>query len=89
MSVTNSVLMRYEDEFKRRLQKLSRTYDLTTMKIFIVVECLGDSRVCSTYNPEKRGNWDAFLHLCANLSRGFNSENDFARIRGGIFLPRL
>lgn len=61
MSVTNSVLMRYEDEFKRRLQKLSRTYDLTTMKIFIVVECLGDSRVCSTYNPEKRGNWDTFL----------------------------
>lgn len=62
MSVTtSSALIRYEDELKRRLQKLSRTYDLTTMKIFVVVECLGDSRVCSTYNPEKRSNWDHFL----------------------------
>ena len=34
-------LIRYDDELKRRLEKLSRTYDLTTMKIFICVECLG------------------------------------------------
>ena len=62
MSVTtSSALIRYEDELKRRLQKLSRTYDLTTMKIFIVVECLGDARVCSTYNPEKRNKLDTFL----------------------------
>lgn len=61
MSVTTSSVIRYEDELKRRLQKLSRTYDLTTMKIFIVVECLGDGRVCSTYNPEKRNKWDSFL----------------------------
>ena len=34
-------MIRYDDELKRRLEKLSRTYDLTTMKIFICVECLG------------------------------------------------
>lgn len=61
MSANSSNLVRQEDELKRRLQKLSRTYDLTTMKIFIVVESLSDSRVCSTYNPEKRNKWDTFL----------------------------
>ena len=35
-------MIRYDDELKRRLEKLSRTYDLTTMKIFICVECLGE-----------------------------------------------
>lgn len=41
MSTSTTSLIRYDDEIKRRLEKLSRTYDLTTMKIFIAVECLG------------------------------------------------
>ncbi|XP_069142724.1 uncharacterized protein [Argopecten irradians] len=58
---TNS-LIRYEDELRRRLEKLSRTYDLTTMKIFMVVECVGEEMVCSTYSPEQRVRWESFLN---------------------------
>ncbi|WAR08850.1 hypothetical protein MAR_018808 [Mya arenaria] len=60
MSSTTS-LIRYDDEIKRRLEKLSRTYDLTTMKIFIAVECLGEELVTCTYNATKKGRWEAFL----------------------------
>ena len=45
MSTSTTSLIRYDDEIKRRLEKLSRTYDLTTMKIFIAVECLGECNV--------------------------------------------
>ena len=54
-------LMHYEDELKRRLEKLSRNYDLATMKIFIAVETLGESLVYSTYNPERKNKWEFFL----------------------------
>ncbi|KAL4233221.1 hypothetical protein ACF0H5_007905 [Mactra antiquata] len=60
MSSTRS-LIRYEDELKRRLEKLARTYDLTTMKIFIVVECLGEDLVTCTYNAAKKSRWETFL----------------------------
>lgn len=60
MSSTVS-LIRYEDELKRRLEKLSRTYDLTTMKIFIAVECLGEELVTCTYNSSKKSRWESFL----------------------------
>lgn len=52
---------RYSHELRMRLDKLSRTYDLTTMKIFMTVEALGDSNVYSIYDPEKRLNWEVFL----------------------------
>lgn len=54
-------LIRYDDELKRRLEKLSRTYDLTTMKIFIAVECLGEELVTSTYNAGRKPRWESFL----------------------------
>ncbi|KAK3577452.1 hypothetical protein CHS0354_032303 [Potamilus streckersoni] len=56
-----STFIRYEDELKRRLEKLSRTYDLATMKIFITVECLGEELVTSTYNAARKGKWETFL----------------------------
>ncbi|OWF44995.1 uncharacterized protein LOC110457565 isoform X2 [Mizuhopecten yessoensis] len=62
MSVASAnTLIRYEDELRRRLEKLSRTYDLTTMKIFVVVECVGEELVCSTYSPDQRDRWGSFL----------------------------
>ena len=39
-----------DEELKRRLEKLSRSYDLTTMKIFMTVEALGENNVYSTYD---------------------------------------
>ncbi|XP_053396778.1 uncharacterized protein LOC128556274 [Mercenaria mercenaria] len=60
MSSTTS-LIRYDDELKRRLEKLSRTYDLTTMKIFIAVECLGEELVTCTYNAGRKSRWETFL----------------------------
>ncbi|XP_005091195.1 uncharacterized protein LOC101851849 [Aplysia californica] len=50
-----------DDELKRRLEKLSRSYDLTTMKIFMTVEALGEANVYSTYDLEKKVKWDPFL----------------------------
>lgn len=50
-----------DEELKRRLEKLSRNYDLTTMKIFMTVEALGESNVYSTYDLEKKSNWSSFL----------------------------
>ncbi|KAK3098998.1 hypothetical protein FSP39_025135 [Pinctada imbricata] len=61
MSVSSSSFIRYDDELKRRLEKLSRVYDFGTMKIFMTVECLGEDRVSCTYNPDKRSKWDSFL----------------------------
>lgn len=61
MSLTTS-LIRYDNELKRRLEKLARTYDLTTMKIFIAVECLGEELVMSTYNSAKKARWEPFLN---------------------------
>jgi len=55
-------MIRYEDELRRRLEKLSRTYDLTTMKIFIVVECIGEELVCSTFNSDRKIKWETFLN---------------------------
>lgn len=40
---------------------MSRTYDLTTMKIFIAVECLGEELVTCTYNANKKARWETFL----------------------------
>lgn len=54
-------MIRYDDELKRRLEKLSRTYDLTTMKIFICVECLGEELVTCTYNSARKTRWESFL----------------------------
>lgn len=54
-------MIRYDDELKRRLEKLSRTYDLTTMKIFICVECLGEELVTCTYNSDRKSRWESFL----------------------------
>lgn len=54
-------MIRYDDELKRRLEKLSRTYDLTTMKIFICVECLGEELVTCTYSVAKKARWESFL----------------------------
>ncbi|XP_046361953.1 uncharacterized protein LOC124139026 [Haliotis rufescens] len=51
----------HEDELIKRLEKLSRNYDLATMKIFIAVESLGESLVYSTYNNERRNKWEFFL----------------------------
>ncbi|GFR75902.1 hypothetical protein ElyMa_005786800 [Elysia marginata] len=53
--------VRHNHELRMRLDKLSRTYDLTTMKIFMTVEALGESNVYSIYDPEKRSNWEVFL----------------------------
>uniref|UniRef100_A0A2C9LDM1 Uncharacterized protein n=1 Tax=Biomphalaria glabrata TaxID=6526 RepID=A0A2C9LDM1_BIOGL len=39
------------DDLRLRLEKLSRSYDLATMKIFMAVESLGDNNVYSTYTP--------------------------------------
>jgi len=50
-----------DEELKRRLEKLSRSYDLTTMKIFMTVEALGESNVYSTYDLEKKSHWGPFL----------------------------
>ena len=61
MSIASSSLIRYEDELKRRLEKLSRVYDFGTMKIFMAVECLGEEKVCSTFDAAKRVKWDTFL----------------------------
>lgn len=60
MSLTTS-LLRYDSELKRRLEKLSKTYDLTTMKIFIAVECLGEDLVTCTYNSAEKSRWESFL----------------------------
>jgi hypothetical protein len=60
MSLASS-LIRYDDELKRRLEKLSRTYDLTTMKIFVAVECVGEQLVCGTYDKAKTPKWEVFL----------------------------
>lgn len=61
MSIMGSSILRYEDEIKKRLEKLSRIYDFSTMKIFMTVESLGEDKVCATYNPAKRECWDTFL----------------------------
>lgn len=53
--------IRYEDELKRRLEKLSRNYDFTTMKIFVAVECLGERLVYSLYDKDKKNKWTMFL----------------------------
>ncbi|XP_061177102.1 uncharacterized protein LOC133185829 [Saccostrea echinata] len=62
MSVIGSSILRYDDELKRRLEKLSRIYDFSTMKIFMTVEALGEDRVCATYNPSRRDCWESFLN---------------------------
>ncbi|KAH9500635.1 hypothetical protein Btru_077168 [Bulinus truncatus] len=41
----------FQDDLQLRLEKLSRAYDLATMKIFMAVESLGDDYVYSTYAP--------------------------------------
>ena len=43
--------LRYNNELRMRLDKLSRTYDLTTMKIFMTVEAMGENNVYSVYDP--------------------------------------
>ncbi|GFO12342.1 hypothetical protein PoB_003884700 [Plakobranchus ocellatus] len=53
--------LRHDNELRMRLDKLSRTYDLTTMKIFMTVEALGENNVYSVYDPERRSNWESFL----------------------------
>ncbi|RUS90444.1 hypothetical protein EGW08_001785 [Elysia chlorotica] len=59
--VDSEAALRYNNELRMRLDKLSRTYDLTTMKIFMAVEAMGENNVYSVYDPEKRSNWDVFL----------------------------
>ncbi|XP_048771062.1 uncharacterized protein LOC125677132 [Ostrea edulis] len=62
MSIMGSSVLHYEDELKRRLEKLSRIYDFSTMKIFMTVESLGEDRVCATYDPTRRDCWESFLN---------------------------
>ncbi|XP_046548011.1 uncharacterized protein LOC124257978 [Haliotis rubra] len=61
MALMSSKDLMSEDELIKRLEKLSRNYDLATMKIFIAVESLGESLVYSTYNNERRNKWEFFL----------------------------
>ncbi|KAK7108656.1 uncharacterized protein [Littorina saxatilis] len=49
------------EELKKRLEKLSRNYDTDTMKVFLVVESLGEESLRSVYNPERRPKWQSFL----------------------------
>ncbi|XP_050390715.1 uncharacterized protein LOC126809891 [Patella vulgata] len=51
----------YEGELKRRLEKLSRVYDMATMKIFIAVEAVGENLMYNTYSKEKQHRWEFFI----------------------------
>lgn len=81
-------LIRYEDELRRRLEKLSRTYDLTTMKIFIVVECIGEGLVCSTYNPDQKARWESFMSR-KEACRLDLSKHEKSRMRYHDFLQNV
>nr|KAG5703997.1 hypothetical protein BaRGS_032086 [Batillaria attramentaria] len=49
------------EELKKRLEKLSRHYDVDTMKVFMVVEALGESSLHAVYSPLRRVKWQSFL----------------------------
>ncbi len=61
MALKSSQMLKSDDDLDKRLEKLSRNYDLPTMKIFIAVESLGENLVYSTYNNERRNKWEFFL----------------------------
>ncbi|KAK7493101.1 hypothetical protein BaRGS_00015622, partial [Batillaria attramentaria] len=60
MSVT-SQQRQVAEELKKRLEKLSRHYDVDTMKVFMVVEALGESSLHAVYSPLRRVKWQSFL----------------------------
>lgn len=49
------------DELRKRLEKLSRHYDVDTMKVFMVVEALSEASLHAVYGAETRVKWQAFL----------------------------
>ena len=49
------------EELRRRLEKLSRHYDVDTMKVFMVVEALGESSLHAVYSGHSKQKWQSFL----------------------------
>ncbi|KAL8615457.1 hypothetical protein ACOMHN_053793 [Nucella lapillus] len=49
------------EDLKRRLEKLSRHYDVDTMKVFMVVEGLGEPWLHAVYRAQRKQHWQAFL----------------------------
>lgn len=61
MLIMGFLIFCYEDEIKKCFEKLLRIYDFLIMKIFMIVELLGEDRVCVMYNFDKRECWGIFL----------------------------
>ncbi|XP_076445604.1 uncharacterized protein LOC143283304 [Babylonia areolata] len=49
------------EDLRRRLEKLCRHYDVDTMKVFMVVEALGEGALHALYGGGQRHHWEAFL----------------------------
>ena len=49
------------EELRRRLEKLSRNYDVDTMKVFMVVEALGERSLHAVYSEQRKLKWQSFL----------------------------
>lgn len=45
----------------QRLEKLARQYDVETMKVFMVVEALGEKNLHAVYSPDRKLRWQNFL----------------------------
>lgn len=60
MSLTNGKGMT-ESLIRRRLEKLVRTCDSLTMKIFITIECFGEDMVNAHYSADRKALWEEFL----------------------------
>ncbi|XP_064595698.1 uncharacterized protein LOC135462215 [Liolophura sinensis] len=50
-----------ESMIRRRLEKLVRTCDSLTMKIFITIECFGEDMVNAHYSADRKALWEEFL----------------------------